>query len=258
MALKPLMGRWRSYAAAVLIALAVAGMVYGVLSATVLGKDDVFSQGTRKPLSEDDVVVAEVGGQPILLSEFTERLKTEELNELYVQRQIDLDTDFSKYLKARQEKTAGFGAANAALGGLILESALFQRAIQLGYAATSSEVRDATAGARDAVEQGIVGPQYQDFVATVGEDRFWDEIYPVAVYRTFSIEKMRGDLASGEFDLAWDPAQPAWLNIQEQVLAETDVVLIGPEKVHPATLDGAVGLLEAVRVLTRSFYSPDS
>ena len=252
------MDRWRPYAAALLIAVAVAGVAYGVLSATVLGKDDVFSQGDRKPLSEDDVVVVKVGGLPILLSEFTERLKTVELGELYVQRQVDLDTDFSKYLQARQEKTAGFGAANAALGGLILESALFQRAIQLGYAATSSEIRDATAGARDAVERGIVGPQYQDFVATLCEARFWDEIYPVAVYRTFSIEKMRGDLASEEFDLEWDLAQPAWLNIQEQTLAGTDLALIDPEKVHPATLDGAVGFLEAVRAVTRLFYNPDS
>ena len=258
MARKSLMDRWQIYAVALLLATAVIGAMYGVLSATVLGKDDVFSQGTRKPLSEDDVVVVKVGDQPILLSEFTERLKSEENNQLYVQRQINLDTDFSKYLNARQETTASFGAANAALGGLIVESALFQRAVRLGYAGTSSEVADASAGARGAVEQGIVSPRYLDFVATIGEDRFWDEIFPVAVYRTISIEKMRGDLASGEFDLEWDLAQPAWLNIQEQALAETDVVLIDPEKVHPATVGGAVGFLEAVRAVTSSFYSPDS
>ena len=255
--------RWRLSAAVLLVSVAVVSATYGVLSATVLDTDYDFSPGSSIPVSEDDVVVATVGGQPLFLFEFNEYLWGVEAREIYMQEQIDSDTEFADYVIARREQTAGFGPANATLAGLIMESALYQHAVKGGYSASESRVNQNMTAARAAFEDGRLGDgdgQLADpirrYIDAAGENRFWSEIYLSKVYRSLTIGIMRQSLTKQYGDDGWEIPALGWLEFEKDTLADADVTLINAESIRPATLENAIEFLQAVRDFERSYLAP--
>ena len=96
------------------------------------------------------------------------------LREVHADRQVQKLTDV-------MEK---HGADAGALGGLILEYAEYSQAVQEGFVMDDDVLTEEVAEVKKAYETAVISTQasmvgdMKGYVGAVGEDRFWNEIYP--------------------------------------------------------------------------------
>lgn len=87
--------------------------------------------------------------------------------------------DFKKMVAIMEKH----GADDAALGGLILNYARYSAAIDEGHVVSDEEVNDELAEIRTqyedyvGVSHGPMVGEFKGYIAAVGEDMFWDEIF---------------------------------------------------------------------------------
>ena len=150
------------------------------------------------------------------------------------------------YLESRHNLVLKWGDDNAALAGLIHERIMYQKAVELGYDATEEEVEENIEWARDAYERGQRDPYNQGYVESVGEEHYWENIYPVLLARSMAVEKLYEGLAKEVGTRYYDGEPPLRYIFEEAALAEADITVLESEE-HSATLDGVAGFLEDVR-----------
>lgn len=150
------------------------------------------------------------------------------------------------YLESRHNLVLKWGDDNAALAGLIHERIMYQKAVELGYDATEEELAENIEWARESYERGQWDSYNQGYVESVGEEHYWESIYPVLLARSMAIQKLYEGLAKEVGTRYYDGEPPLRYTFEEAVLAEADITVLESEE-HSATLDGIVGFMEDVR-----------
>ena len=234
-------------------------MVLIVVSALIIGgvaagAGAFWSYGNRTgPATTSDSsgdVVATAGNSSISARELQEAVMHLQHMKQMAERELQgLGEDMGQpadYLEARHNLVLKWGDDNVALAGLIHERIMYQKAVELGYDATEEELEEEKKWVRAAYERGELDEYTQEYIDSVGADRYWSSIYPVLLARSMAIEKLYEGLAKEVGTRYYDGEPPLRYTFEEAVLAEANITVLESEE-HSATLDGVVGFMEDVR-----------
>ncbi|MDE2843095.1 MAG: hypothetical protein OXN21_06910 [Chloroflexota bacterium] len=139
-----------------------------------------------------------------------------------------------------------YGDDNVALAGLIHDHILYQKAVELGYEPTAEEVEANIEWARDAYKRGQWGEYNQGWIESVGEDHYFENIYPALVTRSMATEKLHQRLGQEVEARYYEGELPLRYQFEEAVLAKAEITVLESEE-HSATLDGVLGYLAELR-----------
>lgn len=251
---------------AALLAVAGIGAAFAVVILTESGGDcaeldDRALQFGSTAVQETggNEMVATVGCEEINLAEFREMLERQGYMREVSQRELDglLETGLpTDYLQARQDIAGFWGTDNVAMAELVLNSALYQKAVHAGVSVEPGEVEESVGLTRIWYESGEMDPYTVGYMESIGADRYWEEVLPQRVYRDLMIGKLDGDV----FDASVPPEAERWdwHDFVDMSLEQTDIQVVDSER-HGATLEGVMGQLSSVRELDRSWTGePDS
>ena len=204
--------------------------------------------------SDSDILIAKVGESSISLADLKEqKLHTAHMESL-AQRELDgsgPETGLpTKHLEAVYGVTTKWGAETASLSKLIEDMALFEKAVELGLTATDDEVAENQKRAREGYDNGEYDAYNKGYVESVGEDTYWNDVYPRKARVSLSISKLRDHVEEEGEAVVHRDAKTLWLNFTETVMAETEVLL--PQSTHHSTtLDDVSDYLSDMRDVDR-------
>ena len=140
-----------------------------------------------------------------------------------------------------------WGVETASLAKLIQDLALFEKAKELGLTATDEEVAENQKFSRQIYDEGEYDAYNKGYVESVGEDTYWNDVYPRKAKLSLSIDKLRHHVREEGAAVVHRDAKTLWLTfITETVMAETEIFL--PESTHHSTtLDDVRDYLSDVR-----------
>ncbi|MHB1416241.1 MAG: trypsin-like peptidase domain-containing protein [Chloroflexota bacterium] len=187
-----------------------------------------------------DARVAQVGQQDMTLADFEASKAAVTADLAYMRDEIAKGSMFTADLEARVQLIEEAGIENVALAGLISKTALYQQAIDAGYDATDEEVASAVAAQRK-LEADPTLTGLEDYIQTVGEERYWSELMPLWQRRQIATSKFYTSVVKHI-----DPTDQArvWAEFRRETVGNTDVRVIDQNAVAPATVQGALDYLE--------------
>lgn len=229
-----------------LLTLIVSGtLAVRAFSSSQAGFDNGKSVGEAFINTPEGIVIGKVGNQSLFLSEFLQSKRSVESNLDYMRRQIAGGNRFADELQARIDLIEDAGVSNVALGSLISDLALQERALAQGFSVTQDEVAEYIASVRGPVEQGNANPSIYGYIDAVGQDRYWNEVLPAIASRQLPIENMNRSFREGlpSKDLA--SQKRIWNNFQQAIVEQTPIQLLREDLVGPANVQNALAYLEA-------------
>ena len=204
--------------------------------------------------SDSDILIAKIGESSISLADLKEQKLHAAYMESLAQRELDgsgPETGLpTKHLEAVYGVTTKWGVETASLAKLIEDLALFEKAMELGLTATDDDVAENQKRAREAYDNGEYDDYNKGYVESVGEDTYWNDVYPRKAKLSLSITKLRDHVEEEGEAVLYRDAKTLWLAYTETVMAETKVVL--PESTHHSTtLDDVRDYLSDMRDVDR-------
>ena len=202
---------------------------------------------------DSEIVIAKVGESSISLADFKQELHHVEYAKSVSQRELDgLGPETgapTEYLEARHGTVLKWGSENAALANLVMNLALLEEARALGLSATDEQVTENMAMARAAYENGEYDPYNQGFVAGIGEDAYWEAVYPGKAAMALSIGNLHDHVTGGA--VLYRDAKALRVDFTEGVLAKTVITLPASDH-HSTTVENVLGFLADVREVDRA------
>ena len=204
--------------------------------------------------SDSDILIAKVGESSISLADLKEQKLHATYMESLAQRELDgsgPETGLpTKHLAAVYGVTTKWGVETASLSKLIEDLALFEKAVELGLTATEDEIAENQKRAREAYDNGEYDDYNKGYVESVGEDTYWNDVYPRKAKVSLSISKLRDHVQEEGEAVLYRDAKTLWLAYTETVMDEAKVVL--PESTHHSTtLDDVRDYLSDMRDVGR-------
>ena len=202
--------------------------------------------------SDSEILIAKVGESSISLGEFKEELHHQEYGKSISQRELDgLGPDTgapTEFLEARHGVVLKWGSETAALANLVQNLALFETAQELGLSATHEQVTGNISMARAAYDDGDYDPYNKGYIASIGEDAYWDVVYPGKAEMGLSIGNLHDHVTGGA--VLYRDAKTLWVDFIGAVLAET-VISVPRSDHHSITLEDVLAFLADVREVDR-------
>ena len=117
-----------------------------------------------------------------------------------------------------------------------------------GLVPTDEELAENIKYARAAFDNGEYDPYNKDYAESMGEDIYWNEVYPAKARAMLSINKLRHHVEWRA--VSYTSAKTPWIDFSEATLAKTTIIL--PESDHHSTsLENVMGFLADVRQVNR-------
>ena len=215
-------------------------------------QDGDFQAGRMATSTSDasDILIAKVGESSVSLAD----LKEEKLHTTHMQTLAKRELNGSipetglltKHLEAMHGVVTKWGVETASLAKLIQDLALFEKAKELELTATDDEIAENKKRAKEAYDNGEYDDYNKGYVESVGEDAYWNDVYPRKAKLALSITKLHDHVAEEGEAVVHRDAKTLWLNYTETVMDEADVSL--PDSTHHSTtLDDVRDYLSDVR-----------
>lgn len=206
-----------------------------------------FKQVGEARASGDLTDVVKIGQQIVTLDDFQEQVRVVETNLEYMKGEINTSSPNSTYLQAFVQLIEQTGVRNVALGSLIQDRALYERALANGFNATDQEITDQLKRDRDLVQNTPEGERVAAYIKAVGQDRYWSELYPATLRREIAIQKMWNAAVTGIPDQGGREAK--WNDVQKQAISSVSIDVLTPDPIVPATVSDALAYLNEYRQL---------
>jgi hypothetical protein len=198
------------------------------------------SSGTARATADGTPAVAIIADEAVSANEFKQQIGIVNSNINYMQGQIDVGSQSSAFLRGFIDLIHAHGVENVALGGMIENQALYQMAVTRGFVPTDDAVQAKVAQDKQLASQGI-DPGTAAYIASVGEDRFWNTLYPETVRRDIATEALWKDTIKGKTTSA--DAYAAWNDVEQRALDATPVSILDAKAIAPATTAAALDYL---------------
>ena len=242
-----------------IVAIGATAFVVGDMRAGAVDfKTADFQAGQLTPSTSDEsdseILIAKVGEESLSLAQLKEeKLHVAHMKLLSERELAGLGTEAelpSKYLEARLGVVIKWGPETAALASLIQNLALLEEARALEVSATEEEVAENTALSRAAYDNGNYDPYNKGYIASIGEDTYWADVYPGKAEILLSIDNLHNHVAEEGEAVVYRKVKTLWVSFIEAVLAKTVIEL--PDSVHHSTtLEDVLGFLSDVRDVDR-------
>ena len=187
--------------------------------------------------SGQELLVAKVGEGSITLAQLKEEVLHMEQAKLMSQRQLDgLGADAgapAKFLQARQDVVTKWGTESAALANLVRSLVLVQAAEDAGLSATDEEVAENAKYAKEAYDNDEYDSYNKGYIESVGEDTYWDTVYPAKARAMLTINKLHADVVAQGEEGSYSDAKTLWIAYEEATLSSAGITI--PESDHHST-----------------------
>ncbi|KUK10375.1 MAG: hypothetical protein XD50_1346 [Clostridia bacterium 41_269] len=195
--------------------------------------------------SEDDVV-ALANGQPILRADYEYQLAEMKYANVKADKILKDAAEFpqaqEKILKHKQlgEK---FSPEAKALANVLSRELMYQEALKKGLKVSEEEIKDYIDWAKENMKMvRSKDAQFNEFVNTIGEDKYLEEILPKKAKQLLLISKLKKQITEG---VSPDNINSEWLLYQASLIKKADIELIDPT-LTSATVEEAAKSLEAL------------
>ncbi len=206
-----------------------------------------FKQVGEARASGGSTGVVRIGQQVVMLDDFQAQVRVVETNLEYMKGQFNTGSPDSAYLEAFVQLIERAGIPNVALGSLIQDRALYERALANGFNATDQEVTAQLERDRNLVQNTPEGARVAAYIKAVGEDRYWSDLYPATLRREIAIQKMWNATVTGIADQGSREAK--WNDVQKQAISSVSIEVLAPDAIAPATVNDALAYLDNFRQL---------
>lgn len=207
------------------------------------------AEPTETQAIEDSTGVVRIGRQVVTLDDFREGVRIVETNLEYMKGEISKGSFDSSFLQAFVQLIERTGVQTVALGSLIQDRALYERARAKGFGATDQEVTARLEQDRDLVRVTPEGARVAASIEAVGQDRYWSELYPAMLRREIAIQKMWEATVTGIADRGSRDAK--WTDVQKQAISSVSIEVLAPDAIAPATVSNALAYLDKYRHFPR-------
>jgi len=188
-----------------------------------------------------------IGDEPVSADDFKQYVGDVNANLNQMQGQIASGSQSSAQIQSLIDLIHVHGAENVALGSMIENQALYDLAVTRGFA-PSDDVVNAKVAQDKALAAQSIDPAAAAYIASVGEDRFWNTLYPASVRRQMATQALWQDTVEGKPTNADQVA--AWNEVQQQALDATHVTILDAKAIAPASTAAAIDFLHAYWQLT--------
>ena len=253
---------WVSIAVALTTAAVLAIGVVAVGAINFTASDYQTGQVTASgTVAKSNATAATVGGETITEGDLREAVLHLRHMKMLADRELQgmgENTGLpTAYLQARHDLAIKWGDENVALASLIQDRVLHQKATELGYEASDEELDEAREHARNAYKNGGLDPYTRGYIEAVGEDHYWENIYPILAARSISIRKLHNGVAEEKGAQVYSEARAHWHDFEEGATHAADITM--PEDAgHSVTIDSIFGFLSDVRELDRAHLEGDN
>ena len=204
--------------------------------------------------SDSDILIAKIGESSISLADLKEQKLHAAHMESLAQRELDgsgPETGLpTKHLEAVYGVTTKWGVETASLSKMIQDLALFEKAKELGLTATEDEIKENQKFAKESYDNGEYDAYNKGYVESVGEDTYWNDVYPRKAKLRLSIGKLRNHVKEEGEAVVHRDAKTLWLAYTEAVTDDAEVLL--PQSTHHSTtLDDVSDYLSDMRDVGR-------
>ncbi|HVX31318.1 MAG TPA: hypothetical protein VHA53_12635, partial [Nitrolancea sp.] len=118
--------------------------------------------------------------------------------------------------------------------------ALYDLAVARGFAPSDDMVQAKVAEDKAMAAQSI-DPAAAAYIASVGEDRFWNTVYPDSVRRQMATQALWQDTVFGK---PTNAAQvKAWTDVEQQAVDATHITVLNADAIAPASTEAAMDYL---------------
>ncbi len=210
---------------------------------------DRFRQVGEARASGDANGVVRIGEQVVTLDDFREGVRIVETNLEYMKGEISKGSFDSSFLQEFVQLIERTGVQTVALGSLIQDRALYERAVANGFSATDQEVTARLERDRELFRVNPEVAQVNAYIEAVGQDRYWSELYPAVLRREMAIQKMWEATVTGITDQGSRDAK--WNDVQKQATSSVSIEALAPGAIAPATVSNALAYLDKYRQLPR-------
>lgn len=232
------------------VTLLIAGVL--IVATLVLAGCGQQAASEKAQASEDTPGVVRIGQQVVTLDDFREGVRIVETNLEYMKGEISKGSFDSSFLQEFVQLIERTGVQTVALGSLIQDRALYERAVANGFSAADQEVtarlerdgelfRDPPIGAQTTAYQATA------YIEAVGEDRYWSELYPAMLRREMAIHNMWTATMADFADQG--SRKTVWADVQKQAIGSVSIEVLAPDAIAPATVKDALAYLNDYRHL---------
>lgn len=205
-----------------------------------LGKQQAEAQ---QKYSEDDVV-AIANGQPILRADYESQLA--EMNHANIKTDKILK-DAAEFPEAQEKiykhKKLGdkFSPEAKVLANVLSQELMYQEALRKGLEVSKEEIKQHIDLAKENMKTiRSKDTQFDEFVITIGEDKYLDKILPQKINQLLLISKLKAEITEG---VPPGEINSEWLLYRASLIREADIELIDPT-LTSATVEEAADSLE--------------
>jgi hypothetical protein len=198
------------------------------------------SSAAARLAADGTPAVVLIGNEPVSADDFKQNVGAVNANLNQMQVQIASGSQSSALLQSFIDLIHAHGIENVALGSMIEKQALYDLAVTRGFAPSDDVVQAKVAQDKQSASQSI-DPAAAAYIASVGEDRFWNTLYPASVRREMATQALWQDTVKGKPTTA--EAYAAWNDVQQQALDATNVTILDAKAIAPASTAAAVAYL---------------
>ncbi len=229
-------------------------LVAGVLVAAtlILAACGQQAPSEKAQAGEDTPGVVRIGQQVVTLDDFREGVRIVETNLEYMKGEISKGSFDSSFLQEFVQLIERTGIQTVALGSLIQDRALYERAVANGFSATDQEVTTRLERDRELFRDPPIGAETTAYQATAyikaaGEDRYWSELYPAKLRREMAIHNMWTATMADFADQG--SRESAWAGVERRAIHSVSIDVLNADAIAPATVPNALAYLEKHRQL---------
>lgn len=193
-----------------------------------------------------------VNGDEIPEGEFTSRVATVEQNIVMLNAQAENLPEDDPFVESLLEIMDATPPETVALASLILDTAVYQEAVDRGHQPDMEVIQAQVEQERElfaAIEENPAEfdideesvADYRENIEEVGEEAYWTEHYPSILEQQVTVESLQAEVEGSDED---------WVSIQRDAFRSAEVEINDPDAVDPATHEDARSYMEAIWELT--------
>jgi hypothetical protein len=199
-----------------------------------------FEAVAEARLAADDKVLGHINGIAVMKADLDENIAAVPGNLVYMREQIAEGGPTAEGLRDFERLIVETGAETVALAGIIVDTSLYSLAVREGTQVSAAEIEERVLRDRAMVEEA--GPDFElwDYIEVVGEQRYWDEIYPAEIEREMTVEQFVASRSNP--DAAAVEVGKLRNELTREAIATADIALPGDIEAARAYIEALTGL----------------
>jgi hypothetical protein len=206
------------------------------------------SASNGQPTSIDPATampVVRIGNETVSAAEYQEKVREVQSNLTYMRGVAASGDPSAAYMRRFLDLINRYGPENVAFAGLIEDRAVYQLAVERGFAPSNDYLSIRIEADRKLItdETVTIPATTRAYIDEVGADYYWTVLFPDIERRQITTQAFWKSITLGATYVA--EATAVWTPMQRQAVEQAPVEVLNPAAIAPATKEMAVDYLNA-------------